>query len=398
MPARSISPVPYRGTLYIFWDERQSQAKTGVSQGTSTSSGYTNKVTVRYASLKVDGTWTPPQRLTNWRYQGPTYQRDIAEEFPRGSHWERVFPDVVTVDGSPRLYIVGAGSGGDVVDTFRNTVWGAWWDPAYEKGLRSATRLMGLNQWGLDIRLAESDVLDMGSSGGLYYQATDLLRQTVKTPLKKLLSAKRAPDTEIVNGSHLNCVVTVDDDTLLLHDVPAGYCLRRLGTTASETMAQRLATGTLGQLLSLDFQERLTERAGTGHLPRHAREGQDLRQRSQVPAARRFERVSARGLRRSVRGLLPRGLLPHSIPRRQPPQRPAALRRRAALVPLHLRPDEQRRRRRPCLAVPGVPGTNARDASKDADGPRCARGVPAGPVQPARDRPHAPRARTRRRS
>jgi hypothetical protein len=62
--ARSASPVVYRGALHVFWTQIVTKPTFRVVGGTSTFSGYQHKMAVKYTTLRADGRWTPPQELT----------------------------------------------------------------------------------------------------------------------------------------------------------------------------------------------------------------------------------------------------------------------------------------------------------------------------------------------
>ena len=83
------------------------------------------------------------------------------------------------------------------------------------------------------------------------------------TSAGELLKFRRAPVVELVNGATADCVIDVNGDLFLLHEVVAGSerWLHRLGTTAAETIAVQLHRFGLGPMLRLDFQEGLTETA-----------------------------------------------------------------------------------------------------------------------------------------
>lgn len=76
IPVRTVSPVVYQGRLIVFWIEISTQAKHNVSGGGSQFTGYQHKFSLRYTSLKLDGTWSPPQTV-----------RLAGASAPYGSSW-----------------------------------------------------------------------------------------------------------------------------------------------------------------------------------------------------------------------------------------------------------------------------------------------------------------------
>ena len=63
IPARRVSPVVVNGRLYIFWVETTTRHKTEFIEGSSTFTGYRHSVRTKFAYLRLDGRWTPPQVL-----------------------------------------------------------------------------------------------------------------------------------------------------------------------------------------------------------------------------------------------------------------------------------------------------------------------------------------------
>lgn len=70
--AAEISPLIFRGKLYIFWSEVQAKELSSVKAGSSTSNGTLFKVHSKYSFLDEKGSWSSPQRV----YAGFTHSSE----------------------------------------------------------------------------------------------------------------------------------------------------------------------------------------------------------------------------------------------------------------------------------------------------------------------------------
>src|SRR5262249_8619914 len=64
IPVRKISPVMYRGRLYVFWIETTTRAVSSFQGGNTHFDGYRHLIRVKYSTARPDGTWTAPQSLS----------------------------------------------------------------------------------------------------------------------------------------------------------------------------------------------------------------------------------------------------------------------------------------------------------------------------------------------
>ncbi len=64
IPVREVSPVVYLGRLFLFWTEVKTSSVNSVSSGNSNFAGYKHHLTLKYTTLRLDGTWSPPQAIT----------------------------------------------------------------------------------------------------------------------------------------------------------------------------------------------------------------------------------------------------------------------------------------------------------------------------------------------
>src|SRR5262249_37594013 len=63
IPVRNVAPIVYLNRLFVFWTEIVTTPKNEVKNASSEFVGYKHKITLKYTTLRLDGTWTPPQTL-----------------------------------------------------------------------------------------------------------------------------------------------------------------------------------------------------------------------------------------------------------------------------------------------------------------------------------------------
>ena len=258
---RTASPVPFRGSLWLFWAEINSQPKSKFEDGTSKDAGYVHDIRIRHASRKLDGTWTTAQAVGNPRYEHVTFSIDQSTRSRlSGFNWARVYPAVVMpLQGvaKPRLLLMGMGSGGDAFEPYGSYLLGESYDPDDPEGLQGTEPFKGLIQSGPRIYLGTDNV----PKAIPYYQATALLNSSNAVTQLELVNWEVAPDVSILNGSYTDAIIDVRGDIFLLQAVPPDghYQLRRLGTTVTDEIAMALANADLRHLLDVAFQEMLQE-------------------------------------------------------------------------------------------------------------------------------------------
>jgi Tc toxin complex TcA C-terminal TcB-binding domain/Neuraminidase-like domain len=60
---REVSPIVYLGRLFVFWTQISTAPTNLVTNASSVFDGYKHTWRVKYSSLRLDATWTPPQQL-----------------------------------------------------------------------------------------------------------------------------------------------------------------------------------------------------------------------------------------------------------------------------------------------------------------------------------------------
>lgn len=63
IPVRKVAPITYNGRLHVFWVRVTTLANTVFDNNRSIFTGYSHKFSIEFTTLKLDGTWTPPQKL-----------------------------------------------------------------------------------------------------------------------------------------------------------------------------------------------------------------------------------------------------------------------------------------------------------------------------------------------
>lgn len=151
IPVRKVSPIVYRGKLYVFWVEFVTTPTNSVTGGESKFTGYKHKMSLKFTSLRLDGTWTPPQAIAlppRSRYQeSPPAHGEIfleSSKFPfRGD--SGVIPDPLAEtdevgDTRPRY---GYDSHDEPKEGY--TLSGFLWDQVYPETLPEGLIITGAN-------------------------------------------------------------------------------------------------------------------------------------------------------------------------------------------------------------------------------------------------------------
>ena len=63
IPGQRVAPAVFKSKLYLLWFEVTTTPKSSIVGGSSKFAGYKHKYVLKYTTLKLDGGWTPPQRL-----------------------------------------------------------------------------------------------------------------------------------------------------------------------------------------------------------------------------------------------------------------------------------------------------------------------------------------------
>jgi hypothetical protein len=60
---RKVSPVVHQGRLHVFWIDIKTKSMNTVENGGSTFAGYQHQMTLKFTTLRPDGTWSAPQQV-----------------------------------------------------------------------------------------------------------------------------------------------------------------------------------------------------------------------------------------------------------------------------------------------------------------------------------------------
>ena len=63
IPVRKVAPITYNGRLHVFWVKVTTMANTVFHDNESVFVGYSHKFSIEFTTLKLDGTWTAPQKI-----------------------------------------------------------------------------------------------------------------------------------------------------------------------------------------------------------------------------------------------------------------------------------------------------------------------------------------------
>ena len=303
IPLRKVSPIVFNGRLYAFWVEIVTTPKNEVVEGSSEFLGYGHKMSLKFSTLRPDGSWSSPQNITlsskcGYPFYGegviydmldcitgiPEYDTSIHGEIQdgytlHGFKWDQIYPEKCNND---RLLFWGAGfrfrSGIDfwkklTVDT----------DPCYHnqdfnrsKILRARIEednfrklyFIQLNESAFtfedfsccSILIEESRLIDLLehphrlSASRLEDYLSDSLYES-----NHLIAVLNSEDElSVINGSLNDCIIDSEGDLLLLQgSVRNGetYLIKRIGTTLSASMVNQLFTAGVDGLLDTQYQE-----------------------------------------------------------------------------------------------------------------------------------------------
>ncbi len=290
---RRVSPIIHRGRLHVFWTDIRTRSMSRIQNGASEFSGYRHKMSVRFTSLRPDGTWTAPQALAlpiDFFFPGPGSIEDRLDANGKPMFDTREHPDPVdeyTLSGPAWDWLWFESVGERLHVRYRNFWQGGWVDlfarsatdispdptrpsPRPQilcaKGAINAPRTLHFGTpilwWGnrntcpniaideprLDEMSVELGFAKPFITPGLYVEAIANL-----PPHVQLMA---------IPGSVEDGLIQVGSDVLLLQGSitdDAGYVLLRIGTTLGERIARKLFEDGIDGLLDIRTQLALAE-------------------------------------------------------------------------------------------------------------------------------------------
>jgi hypothetical protein len=289
---RKVSPVVHNGRLHVFWTDIKTRSVNQVTGGDSKFVGYRHQMSLKFTTLRPDGTWTAPQEieLSTDGYFGPG----------RGQVGDPLAGRVATLDPRQRTQT-------EAIDDY--TLSGPNWDwgwltsapPKLRIQFRDFLERDDLDLFGRKATAGASDYppapypqllcakkgsgekpLYYGTPGMMFWSGPGFANAVVdeermdiiqlEAGLKPFLQiglyaeqiATIPADAQLLAlpGSEEDVLLQVGSDVLLLQGSvtdDAGYVLRRLGTTLVEDIARRLFEDGLDKLLDTQTQLALAE-------------------------------------------------------------------------------------------------------------------------------------------
>jgi len=321
IPVSKVSPIIFRGRLHIFWVEYTTRPKNEVKDGSSEFVGYQHKMSLKYTSLLLDGSWTTPQRislygvdpfdngdgviddplkLTGWFDPFPVPELDY--DFETGKHyepkdgytltgysWDQIYPAVyVDEEGVEQLVITGRDweLNSAPVDFYKRTIKQGRESLFPEISWNSDQINWGTHQLVYSHIESEQRKFNFFRAGRFYrvdyaYASIFIDNDRVQSIKNKCPSlgtnidlllqgignfeighAHKESQLSAVNGSIQDVSIDLPGDLLLLSNKPqmGHFWLRRLGTTLSEQVARTLLTKGVNGLLDIEMQKALIEK------------------------------------------------------------------------------------------------------------------------------------------
>jgi hypothetical protein len=302
---RRVSPVVFRGRLHVFWTHFKTKPQNQVQGGSSQFGGYIHTMSVKFTTLRPDGTWTPPQavempdRGTEMPYEwhfGPGRGMICDPLWPSGpklddrdrTHTEPM--DDYTLEGPnwDWLWLEPAGQGSQTtleleyrnfceygqIDLFARRLTavrsGTTWSlppkmlSAKATGLYRGSPLPSirvLNSTGMANLVIDEARVKVAAHEDKTSSTNDWYGFVIASPQQV---ASLSPGTEILAlpGSVEDAIVQVGSDVLLLQGSVMDdnrFVARRIGTTLPQELARRLFLDGVDGILDIETQSALRE-------------------------------------------------------------------------------------------------------------------------------------------
>ncbi|MFL6139751.1 MAG: neuraminidase-like domain-containing protein [Frankiaceae bacterium] len=290
--ARVAAPAVESGRLHLLWLEYATKSKNRVVSSESKFVGYDHVTALKLTTLRLDGRWTAPQRISLrnvYPYVGdgiipdPINDTTLVPRYdvmphpePRegyglnGFPWERPYP-VIRGEGAIDVTTAGFLGWGYRMDLFTRTLRtvtpgglaGATIRMPFARATRPTRELRAyMLNWAerYDAASYNVDPERMAHVPGYSASSSDAIEALLLPD--PILSFRPGASIEVVNGSLSDCIIDDHGDLLLVQGSvrPAPrYVLRRLGTTLGTRMSRILFTGGVDALLDLATQRSLGE-------------------------------------------------------------------------------------------------------------------------------------------
>jgi hypothetical protein len=295
---RHVSPVVFRGRLHVFWIDIKTRPFNEVHEGKSEFTGYRHTMTVKFTTLRSDGTWSPPQpvALPSRGQFGPSagvIQDDVEKERAAldatdrkhsepiddytlaGPNWDWMWLEPFTLDSTEQVLSARFRDFrfGTNVDMFRRESKGySEHRPnplpnllaAQDMNLSFGVPKIWSANWGAntmanfvisDKRFAEFDREVTLTNYSVGWLTPGLYAEQIAT-------LKEGTESFAIPGSPVDAIFQVGADVVLLQGSVTdddGYVLRRIGTTLADEVMEKLFVSGVDGLLGVKTQKDLKE-------------------------------------------------------------------------------------------------------------------------------------------
>lgn len=319
IPVKIVSPIVFKNRLYVFWITYTTQQKNKVETGNSTFTGYHHKMTLEYTMLRIDGEWTPPQKvkllsipsvlfhngegiiddLLLYGTDSPKYDRDGIHLEPKDGYTLGGFQfDTAYLHNHRDLGLSVTSNNyalNHEIDLYKNEI-----------KVNSNSTTVGLNNvnWSKVLHYSNTDSDDIFSLSqndqaiSLYSTTHGIISPYARCSITskwsnleemnlwahspsddivpmmngvldslKIISGVNHIELKLINGSLNDCLIEKNDDVFYLQGSvnleSDHYILSRLGTTLSHKLSNTLITKGIDSLLDTTYQNSLGEK----HIP-----------------------------------------------------------------------------------------------------------------------------------
>ena len=370
VPDRLVAPVVFLGRLHLFWTQITTRPAIEITDGSSQFTGYYHRLSLRYTTLRADGRWTTPQAVL--LDEAFPYSRDVGRiedglrTGPNNVRFPRLDPAEQSHEEARESY------------TLRGPSWSVYLQPNQNRvavAPRSVPQPHGPQlPHDRDSRPLQAQSQTRRLSLGFQHRhpfvdqaagrrrLQPVLRLPTRHPegqpqrhRQPLHRGGARPDASQGDAAAVHARRPRADRRSRPRRQPDG---RQWVTTGRDraSLARRLLDPALGATRCclrpasprhdvVGGARGAAIRGGRGRAAGHRAPtrpaGGTRADHADRPAADATSADRRHRLRRPLRRLLPRDLLPHPLPDCLPPQQPAALLGGTALVPLHLQPDRR---------------------------------------------------------
>ena len=256
IPVKKISPIVYKGKLYLFWVEITTRPRPESEWRSTEEAEYIHTFQTKYSCLQLDSTWTPPQPVLirespYYRLTEITSMPEADENYTiRDWRYTGIYPSVDERTGwlILRNYFIH-----NALVLYTREIGENISADSYPLVIPVKRPLKDHNTIGYWERSSSY-------YGFKYYASNEVFKNDLYFPESEAKLAQFNGETvyfDLINGSLSDVLVNNNNDLLHLHAGPSGkpYAINRLGTTLSDKMSGRLFEYGINSLLDIDYQK-----------------------------------------------------------------------------------------------------------------------------------------------